>query len=78
MGRHDEMRKPLSRSGVDSVAGHSGGPTPDLAVGGTGGSGGCSAGTDPCVTEEQQGWGWQKALPHDARWCLEPCRGSNH
>lgn len=76
--RYVEMREPPSRSGAGSVMGHSGGPTPGLEVEETGGSGGCSAGTDPCMMEEQLGWGWQKGSPHGAHWCLEPDRGSNH
>lgn len=75
-GRDGEMRERLSRSGACGVAGHSGGPTPDLVVEGTGG--GCSAGTDPYVMEEQLSWGWQKGLPRGAHWCREPDRGSNH
>lgn len=55
--RYDAMTEPLSRSGAGSVASHSDGPTPDLEVGGTGGSGGYSVGTDPCVMVEQRGWG---------------------
>lgn len=55
--RYVEMTKPLSRSAVDSVAGHFDGPTPDLEAGGTGGSGGCSVGIDPCVMEEHLDWG---------------------
>lgn len=77
MGRYVETRGPPSRSGVRSAAGHSGGPTPGREAGGTGGSGGCSAGTDPCVTEEQLGWGWRKGSPRGARWCREPDRGSS-
>lgn len=78
MDRYGEMREPPSRSGVGSARGRSGGPTRGLEVGGTGEGGGCSAGTDPCVTEEQLGWGWQKGLPRGARWCQEPDRGSSH
>lgn len=77
-GTYVETRELRSRSDAGSAVGHSGGPKPDLEVEGTGGSGGCSAGTDQCVTEEQLGWGWQKGSPHGAHWCLEPCRGSNH
>lgn len=55
--RYDVMTEPPSRSGAGSVVGHSDGPTLDLEVGGTGGSGGYSVGTDPCVTVEQLGWG---------------------
>lgn len=78
MDRYVEMREPQSRSGAGSVMGHSGGPTPGLEVEETGGSGGCSAGTDPCVMEEQLGWGWQKGSPRGAHWCRELDRGSNH
>lgn len=78
MGRRVEMRKPQSRSGAGSAVGHSDGPTPGLEVEGTGGSGGCSAGTDPCMTEEQLGWGWRKGSPRGAHWCREPDRGSTH
>lgn len=77
-GRDGEMREPLNRSGASSVAGHSGGPTPDLEVEGTDGGGGCSAGTDPYMTEEQLSWGWQKGSPRGAHWCRGPDRGSNH
>lgn len=52
-GRHVGVREPPSRSG----AGSAGGPTPDPEAEGTGGSGGCSAGTDPCAMEETLGWG---------------------
>lgn len=64
MDRYVEMREGPCRSNVGSAGGHSGGPTQGLEVEGTGGCGGCSAGTDPCVTEEQLGWGWQKGSPH--------------
>lgn len=50
-----EMRDPPSRPGVNSVAGHSGDPKPNLEVEETDGDGGCSAGTDPYVMEEQLG-----------------------
>ncbi len=78
MGRYVEMREPPSKSSVGSAAGHSGHPTPDLEVEGTGGSGGCSAGTDPCVKEEQLGWGCQKGWSCGAHWYREPDRGSTH
>lgn len=78
MDRYVEVREPPSRNGVGSAVGRSGGPTPGLEVEGTGEGGGCSADTDPCVMEEQLGWGWQKGLPRGARWCQEPDRGSNH
>lgn len=71
-------REHPSRSGVGSAAAHSGGPTPGLEGAEADGSGDCSAGTDPCVMEEQLGWGWRKAWPHGAHWCREPDRGSNH
>lgn len=53
MDRYVEMRVHLNRSGVGNGAGQSGGPRPDLEVEVTGGSGGHSAGTDPCMMEEQ-------------------------
>lgn len=56
-GTYVEMKTLPSRSGADNVEGHSDGPIPGLEVEGTGGSGGCSAGTDPYVMVEQQGWG---------------------
>lgn len=68
----------LSRRGAGSAAGHFGGPKPGLEAEGADGSGGCSAGTGPCVTEEQLGWGWRKGLPHGARWCRGLYRGSTH
>lgn len=78
MDTYVEMKERPSRSGVCSAAGHSGGPTPGLEAEGVGGGVGCSAGTDPCVMEEQLGWGWQKGSPRGARWCQELDRGSNH
>lgn len=78
MDTYVEMREPQSRIDVGSEVGHSDGPTPGLEGEGTDGNGGCSAGTDPCVTEEQLGWGWQQGSPRDARWCQEPDQGSNH
>lgn len=54
MGRNTyvEMRDPRSRTGVDSVSGHSGDPRPNLEAEETDGDGGCSAGTDPRVMVE--------------------------
>ncbi len=76
--RYVVMGEHLSRSGASSEAGHSDGPTPGPEGEGTGGNGGCSAGTDPCMMEEQRGWGWQQGSPRDARWSLEHDQGSSH
>lgn len=72
-----EMTERLGRSGAGTAAGHSAGPTPGPEVEEAGGSVGCNAGTDPRMTEEQLGWGWQKGSPRGARWSQEPGRGSN-
>lgn len=71
------MRDPRSRSGVDSVAGHSGDPRPNLGVEETDGGEGCSAGRDPYVMEEQQGWSHQGSH-RGAHWFQEPDQGSIH